>query len=141
MSRKRHLLPAQRTFVLDSEALSRMVEGDRRFRALIQAAPKLDIAVVTSAMTTLEAWNPRRRAPLWDWALTRVGVVHTDDALVATARQLMRDAGLHGHKYAIDALLAAVALGAPGMVTVFTSDADDLGKLLADSAVLVEPLS
>jgi hypothetical protein len=37
----------------------------------------------------------------------------------------------HGHKYAIDALLAVVALRQKGQVTVFTSDVDDLEKLVA----------
>lgn len=143
---QRHLVPVRRTLVLDSEALSRVVCGDAGMMALIKAAPQREIAVVTSALTTIEAWDPRagkRGAALWDWALSRIGVVHTDDQLISVARSLLRETGLHGHKYAIDAVLAAVALAASGQghdVTVLTSDTDDLKKFLADSAVNVEPV-
>jgi hypothetical protein len=38
------------------------------------------------------------------------------------AATLLSDAGPHGHKYAIDAMLSATALAAPGPVTILTSD-------------------
>ncbi len=115
-------------------------------RALVQAASGLDIAVATTALTTVEAWDPRAGAQataLWDWALSRVAVVHTDDELIATTRSRLRDTGLHGHKYAIDAVLAAAALAAQArgdQVTVFTSDVDDLTKLLAGAPIRIEPV-
>ncbi|WP_418080502.1 hypothetical protein [Streptomyces ambofaciens] len=111
--------------------------------ALIKTAPRLDIPIVTSALTTLEAWNPRetaRQAP-WNWALSRIRIVHTDDQVIGVARDLLKAAGLHGHKYAIDAVLAAVAAreAAQGaQTTVFTSDADDMDQLLAGHSVRVE---
>lgn len=43
----------------------------------------------------------------------------------------IKDAGLHGHKYAIDAALAAVVLRQPGLVTIFPSDEDDMRKSAA----------
>jgi hypothetical protein len=111
--------------------------------ALVKAAPRLDIPIVTSALTTLEAWNPREasRQALWSWTLSRIRVVHTDDQVISMARDMLEAAGLHGHKYAIDAVLAAVAgraaeLGAE--VTVFTSDADDMNQLLAGRSLRVE---
>jgi hypothetical protein len=96
----------RRTFVFDSEALSKAVRGDREVRAIIKAAPQLDITIVTSALTTIEAWNPQEgaRAALWDWTLSRVGVVHTDDRLISLAQSMLKDASLHGHTYAIDAV-------------------------------------
>jgi 6-pyruvoyl-tetrahydropterin synthase len=39
---------------------------------------------------------------------------------------------MHGHKYVIDTFLAVTALDQPGAVVVFTSDVDDLTKLLAE---------
>lgn len=135
--------PVRRTFVFDSEALSKAVRGDREIMALVKAAPRLDIGIVTSALTTIEAWNPQgnTRPALWDWALSRIGIVHTDDRIVALARSMLKDASLHGHKYAIDAVLAAVAGTAAGrgeQVTVFTSDTDDLERLLGGRPVKVE---
>ncbi|MFE7131854.1 PIN domain-containing protein [Streptomyces sp. NPDC057638] len=135
--------PRQRVFVFDSEVLSKAVQGDREITALIKTAPRLDIPIVTSALTTLEAWDPREasRQALWNWTLSRIRVVHTDDQVSAMARDMLRTAGLHGHKYAIDALLAAVAgrEAAQGAeAAVFTSDTDDMSQLLTDHPVRVE---
>lgn len=142
-TRNRKTAPRSRTFVFDSEALSKAVRGTRELRALIKAAPDLGIVIATSSLTTLQAWDPRgeTRNALWDWTLSRIDVVHTDDELITTARLLLRRAGLHGHKYAIDAILAAVALAAAQRgteVTVFTSDVDDLANLLDGSPVKIE---
>lgn len=109
----------------------------------MKAAPRLDIAVVTSALTTLEVWNPQRggRQGLWDWALSRIDVEHTDDRVISLARGMLKTAGLQGHTYAIDAVLAAVAVRTAERgfeVTVFTSDADDMDKFLADHPIRVE---
>ncbi|MBH5335256.1 hypothetical protein IHE55_10825 [Streptomyces pactum] len=135
--------PRRRVFVFDSEALSKAVHGDREMAALIKMAPRLDIPIVTSALTTLEAWDPREtsRQALWNWALSRIRVLHTEDQLIAAARDMLKTAGLHGHKYAIDAILAAVAgrEAAQGAeATVFTSDTDDMTQLLAGHPVRVE---
>lgn len=143
MSRTDRARPRQRVFVFDSEALSKAVRGDREMAALVKAAPQLDIPVVTSALTTLEAWDPREtsRQALWNWTLSRIRVVHTDDRVIAMARDMLKVAGLHGHKYAIDAVLAAVAgheAAQGAQTTVFTSDPDDLGRLLAGHPVRVE---
>ncbi|MFE4575301.1 hypothetical protein [Streptomyces chartreusis] len=48
----------------------------------------------------------------------------------------MADAKLYGHKYAIDAVLAVIARQQKGQVTVFTSDVDDLEKLVRDTIVV-----
>ncbi|RPK63182.1 hypothetical protein EES43_11665 [Streptomyces sp. ADI96-02] len=135
--------PRQRVFVFDSEALSKAVQGDREMAALIKTAPRLDIPIVTSALTILEAWDPREtsRQALWNWTLSRICVVHTDDQVTAIARDMLKAAGLHGHTYAIDAVLAAVAgreavQGA--QVSVFTSDTDGMSQLLAGHSVRME---
>ncbi|MGW0500237.1 hypothetical protein ACWD0Z_33835 [Streptomyces sp. NPDC003007] len=48
----------------------------------------------------------------------------------------MADAKLHGHKYAIDAVLAVIARRQKGQVTIFTSDVDDLERLVPESIVV-----
>ncbi|MGW9496155.1 hypothetical protein ACWG5P_17465 [Streptomyces prasinus] len=129
--------------MFDSEALSKAVQGDREMAALIKTAPRLDIPIVTSALTTLEAWDPREtpRQALWNWTLSRIRVVHTDDQVTAMARDMLKATGLHGHKYALDAVLAAVAgreAAQGAQATVFTSDTDDMTQLLAGHSVRVE---
>ncbi|MFC8426765.1 hypothetical protein ACFUN7_38960 [Streptomyces sp. NPDC057236] len=67
--------------------------------------------------------------------------MHTDDRVTAMARDMLRTAGLHGQKCAIDAILAAVAgqEAAQGAeATVFTSDTDDMSQLLAGHSVRAE---
>jgi hypothetical protein len=135
--------PRQRVFVFDCQALSKAVQGDREMTALIKTAPRLDIPIVTSALTTLEAWDPREtsRQALWNWTLSRIRIVHTDDEVIAMARDMLKTAGLHGHKNAIDAILAAVAgreTAQGAQATVFTSDTDDMNRLLAGHSVRIE---
>ncbi|MEU6867804.1 hypothetical protein ABZ924_31995 [Streptomyces sp. NPDC046876] len=137
--------PRPRTLVLDCEALSKAARGDRTVRAMIRRSPNREMRVVTSALTTLEAWDPRAgvRQEAWNWMLSSVDIVHTDDDTIATARMLLKEAGLHGHKYAIDAVLAAIALRASGpgaIVHVLTSDADDMKRLLGGHPVRIEPV-
>lgn len=102
---------APRTLVLDCEALSLAVRGDRGVRAMIRRSPDRGMRVVTSSLTTLEAWDPRKgiRQQTWEWALSSVDIVHPNDEIIGAARSLLKEAGLHGHKYAIDAVLAATA--------------------------------
>jgi hypothetical protein len=58
-------------------------------------------------------------------------------ALAQSAAALLRGAGLHGHKYAIDAMLCATALTHPGQVTILTSDPEDIGTLTTDHVRIV----
>lgn len=117
------------TYVLDSEALSRMVLGDRTMAATLAKAHQSGVRVVTSAMTLVEAYHSKVRRPVWDWAMSRVVVEPVTKEVADEAIRLLAAAGLHGHTYAIDAALAAIANRRPGRTVVFTSDRDDMGKL------------
>lgn len=87
-------------------------------------------------MTLVEAYNGRTTERRWDWVLSRLQVVGIGKDEARQARRLLADANLHGHKYAIDAVLAVIALKQRGQVTVFTSDVDDLEKLVPDTIVV-----
>ena len=91
--------------------------------------------VVTSPMTLVEAYDGRTTGQRWEWVLSRVKVADLGKGEARRARRLLADTNLHGHKYAIDAMLAVVALLQRGQVTVFTSAVDDLEKLLPDRIV------
>ncbi|MFF5773596.1 hypothetical protein ACFY8V_00870 [Streptomyces californicus] len=116
-------------FVMDSEALSRVALRDRGMTALLTKAHQSGIQVVTSSMTLVEAYHDKMRMPAWKWAMARVVVEPVTKDIADDAIRLLRETGLHGHKYAIDAALAAIANRRPGRTVLFTSDADDLGKL------------
>ncbi|UQX02318.1 PIN domain-containing protein [Streptomyces sp. RerS4] len=141
----RTLPSRRRVFVFDCEALSKASRGDETVALFVKAAAHHGIHVVTSALTVLEAWDPRdgRQGKAWEWTLSRIEVVHTDDRILTAARELLTRAGLHGHKYAIDAVLAAVAIrfAQPRTdVAVLTSDTDDLRKLLDGHRIRVDPI-
>lgn len=65
--------------------------------------------------------------------LSRLNVEEVTQAESLKAVQLLHDAGgLPGHKYAIDALVAAMALRSPAAVLVLTPDRDDWSRLCGD---------
>ncbi|MET7330141.1 PIN domain-containing protein [Nonomuraea sp. NPDC005650] len=125
-----------RIFVLDCQALSLAVQGDRRMIAWLDLAARGQAEVVTSPMTVVEAYDGRITEQRWDWVLSRLNVADIGKDEARQARRLLADAGLHGHKYAIDAVLAVIARRQKGQVTIFTSDVDDLEKLVPDSIVV-----
>ncbi|MBA2948026.1 PIN domain-containing protein [Streptomyces himalayensis] len=125
-----------RVFVLDSEALSQAVRGERRMMALLDLAARGEAEVVTSPMTVIEAFDGRVTERRWDWVLSRLEVSELGRQQAREARKLLAEAGLHGHKYAIDAVLAVVARERRGQVTVFTSDVDDLERLVPRHVVV-----
>jgi hypothetical protein len=49
-----------------------------------------------------------------------------------TAGELLGRAGMSGHRCALDALVAVVALAQPRPVVLLTSDVDDLTRLTAE---------
>lgn len=125
-----------RVFVLDCEALSLAVRGDRKMIAWLDLAARGEADVVTSPMTLVEAYDGRTTEQRWDWVLSRLQVADIGKDEARQARRLLADAKLHCHKYAIDAVLAVIARQQKGQVTVFTSDADDLEKLVPDTIVI-----
>lgn len=138
MTRKKYGQPTGplRTYVLDCEALSLAVRGHEEMLDRLKLAALGEVSVITSPLTLVEAFDGRITERRWDWVLSRVRVVSVGKDEARQARRLLKDAKLHGHKYAIDAVLAVIALQQKGHVTVFTSDADDLEKLLPETIVV-----
>ncbi|WP_149828648.1 PIN domain-containing protein [Streptomyces tailanensis] len=117
------------TLVLDSEGLAKAVLRDRTVTAWLALARADDLRVITSAATLVEVVHPRINRPALEWTLSRLVVEPVTEPIARHAAALLADAGLHGHKHAIDAMLSATALTAPGPVTVLTSDPEDLTAL------------
>ncbi|MYS46010.1 PIN domain-containing protein [Streptomyces sp. SID5998] len=128
-----------RSLVLDSEALSLLLCNDRGMAARIEASRQAGVPVLVSALTIVEAVHGKTDLARLKWVLSRLRVepVSQEDSL--TAVELLQDAGgLHGHKYAIDALVAALALRVPVPVIVLTSDRDDWSKLCGKRVIVKE---
>ncbi|WP_329206992.1 PIN domain-containing protein [Streptomyces sp. NBC_01696] len=126
-----------RSLVLDSEALSLLLRNDRGMAARIEASRQAGVPVLVSALTIVEAAHGKTGLSRLKWVLSRLRVepVSQEDSLTAVA--LLQDAGgLHGHKYAIDALVAALALRVPAPVIVLTSDRDDWSKLCGKRVII-----
>lgn len=88
-----------------------------------------DLRVITSAATIVEVVHPRLSRPALEWTLSRVVVEPVTEAIARRATAILAGAGLHGHRHAIDAMLSATALAAPGPVTILTSDPEDIATL------------
>ena len=125
--------------VLDSEGLAKAVQRDREVHEWLTAARDADLPVITSAAVLVEVIHPKVNDAALKWTLSRLRVEPVTQGVAQAAAALLRAAGLHGHKYAIDAMLCATALQHPGRVTILTSDVEDIGLLAAGhSRVLAE---
>ncbi|MFD8468985.1 MULTISPECIES: DNA-binding protein [Streptomyces] len=118
--------------VLDSEGLAQAVLRGREVQEWLEAARAADLPVITSAVILTEVIHPRINTAALSWTLSRLRLEPVSQAIAQSAAALLINAGLHGHKYAIDALLCATALAHPGRITILTSDIEDIGLLTAD---------
>ncbi|MGW8360923.1 PIN domain-containing protein [Streptomyces wedmorensis] len=118
--------------ILDSEGLTKAVQRDREVHEWLTAARDADLPVITSAAVLVEVIHPRINDAALKWTLSRLRVEPVTQALAPSAAGLLRAAGLHGHKYAIDAMLCATAIAQPGRVTILTSGVEDIAVLTGD---------
>lgn len=126
------------TLVLDSDGLAKAVQRERDVTGWLALARADDLRVITSAATLVEVVHPRLKRPAFEWTMSRIVVEPVTEEVARRAAALLSDAALHGHKYAIDAMLSATALGAPGPVTVLTSDPEDLFALCGKRVTLIK---
>lgn len=117
------------TLVLDSEGLSKVLQDDRRVLAMVEQARLDDAAVVVSTVTLIEARDPRTPQARFDWVISRLEIWPVSERIARRASSLLAGASLHGHRYALDAAVAATALLAPAPAAILTRDPDDLHVL------------
>jgi predicted nucleic acid-binding protein len=126
------------TLVLDCEGLAGAVRRDREVTTWLALARADDLRVVTSAATLVEVIHPKINRPALEWTLSRIVVEPVTEAIARRAAAILSDAGMHGHRHALDALLSATALAARGPVTILTSAPDDLAALCAGRATVIK---
>lgn len=123
---------------LDSEGVAKLVRRDRAVQEIADIARQDGFAIAASVLTFIEA-NYRgidqRRL-----AYVRSGIKHypVTEGVGRSAEALLIEHGLHGHKYAIDAVVAATLLSLPGPRVMLTSDTDDMTRFLGKRAKVVE---
>ncbi|WP_405586700.1 type II toxin-antitoxin system VapC family toxin [Streptomyces sp. NBC_01190] len=126
------------TLVIDSEGLAKAVLRDREVTGWLALARADDMRVVTSAATLVEVMHPGINRAALEWTLSRLVIEPVTESIARQASALLADAGLHGHKYAIDAMLCATALAAAGPVTVLSSDPEDVTALCAGRVTVMK---
>ncbi|MGW3561158.1 DNA-binding protein [Streptomyces sp. NPDC000963] len=133
----RRKLTHEGTLVLDSEGLSKLLDDDETVVALVMEARTRGMEVVISALTVIEAVHARTNRARLNWVLSGLRVVPVGDEEARAASALLMEAGLHGHKYAIDAAVAEAALRQQRPVVMLTSDVDDMSRLCGARVRLV----
>jgi predicted nucleic acid-binding protein len=125
------------TVVLDAEGLSAWIAQDRKTAAMFQVFHSAGADFVVGANTIVEVSHARVNTARMRWVLSRVRVEPVTEQAARAAAELLKATGLHGHKYAIDATVAEMALRQPGPVVMLTSDIDDMARLCGDRVRLV----
>ena len=117
------------TLVLDAEGLVKFASGHQLALSFARDVYDRSGQVVTAASTLTEVLRGGPRDAPLHRVLNRIEVVPIDRAHGRTAGELLGRAGLAGHRCALDALLASIALRQPRPVVLLTSDPADLTKL------------
>lgn len=133
----RRKLSHEGTLVLDPEGLSKFVADNEPVVALVGEARKRGMEVVVSALTIIEATHRKTDKARLAWILSGLRIAPVGDEEAKAASTLLLDTGLHGHKYAIDAVVAEMALRQQRPVVLLTSDLDDMTKLCGNRVRLV----
>jgi predicted nucleic acid-binding protein len=127
MARERRV--ADGALVLDAQGLVKLAAGDPAVRALVQTAHRRYDNVVTAASTLAEVLRGGAADARIHRILQRVTVASIDKTTGRKAGELLGATGLTGHRCAVDAMLAVVALAQPRPVLLLTSDPDDMARL------------
>lgn len=125
------------TVVLDSQGVSAWISQDRSVIAMIRTFHSMAAELVVCANTIVEVMHARVNTPRLNWVLSQVKIEAVTEQAARASAELLRQAGLHGHKYAIDATIAEMALRQPGPVAMLTSDVDDMASLCGTRVRLI----
>jgi predicted nucleic acid-binding protein len=121
------------TLVLDSEGIAKLAAGDARARAYLDSARARRAQVATSAVTLTEVLRGSPPDAAIHRVLSRITVLPVTAKIARHAGELLGATGLSGHRCAIDAIMAATALGLERPIVLLTSDPDDMDKLVEES--------
>ncbi|MEU1423085.1 DNA-binding protein [Kitasatospora sp. NPDC005751] len=125
------------TVVLDSRGVSAWISQDRDVLAMVRSFHSMTASLVVGANTIAEVSHARVNAARLNWVLSQVKIEAVTEQAARASAALLKHTGLHGHKHAIDATVAEMALRQPGPVAMLTSDIDDMAKLCGDRVRLI----
>ena len=117
------------TLVLDADGLTKLAARQSAVLARTLTAYARGGEVVTAASTLTEVLRGGPRDASLHRILRRVTVAAVTEQLGREAGELLGRTGMSGHRCAMDALLAVVALAQPRPVVLLTSDPTDMARL------------
>jgi predicted nucleic acid-binding protein len=115
--------------VLDAEGLVKLADGNVVARSYFEDARDARAAIIAAASTLTEVLRGNHRDARIHRLLNKMTIVPIDKARARSAGELLGRTGMSGHRCALDALVAAVALAQPRPVVLLTSDSKDLVRL------------
>lgn len=118
-----------RALVLDAEGLEKLAQGNAVARSYFEDARLAGGRIVTTAPTITEVLRGGPKDAPVHRVLSRVTVVPIGKQQGRAAGELLGRTGLSGHRCALDALVAVVALSQPRPVVLLTSDTQDMARL------------
>jgi hypothetical protein len=123
--------------LLDSEGLAKFIGNDPHVCGIVRKAQSKDTLVAVSNLTLIETWHQKVRMDQFRYHLSRLQVLPVTEAITWAAIDLLRNANLHGHKHAIDSVVAATALNFSAPRIILTSDVDDMNQLCGTNVRIV----
>jgi predicted nucleic acid-binding protein len=117
------------TLVLDAEGLVKLANGNSLAMSLARDTYEAEAEVVTSAPTLAEILRGGPGDARIHRALAKINIVPIEKQQGRAAGELLGRTGLSGHRCALDALLAVIALAQPRPVVLLTSDTEDMTRL------------
>jgi predicted nucleic acid-binding protein len=117
------------TLILDAEGLMQFSLASRTAMSFVRDVQGRGGKVVTAGSTLAEVLRGGARDSAVHRVLGSVRVIPVDQECGRKAGELLGRTGLSGHRHALDALLAVVALGQPRPAVLLTSDPDDMAVL------------
>ncbi|MFC6577526.1 type II toxin-antitoxin system VapC family toxin [Planomonospora parontospora] len=123
--------------MLDSQGLSLYMEQDRAVMNLVRSALDRGANRVISGATLIEVQHAGIKRSRLNYVLSQLVIEPLGAERLREAAQLLMETGLHGHKYALDAMVAVTARSQPGPVVMLTSDVDDMSVLCGERITLV----
>jgi predicted nucleic acid-binding protein len=123
------------TLVLDAEGLVKLAAHHPAAYARVKAARDRHGNVVTAASTLAEVLRGGPRDARIHRVLAGITVIPIDQTHGRAAGELLGRTGLSGHRCALDAILAVVALAQPRPVVLLTSDPADLARLTEEPGI------
>jgi predicted nucleic acid-binding protein len=106
-----------------------LANGSALARSLVKDAEEARAPVVAAASTLTEVLRGGPRDARVHRVLSRINVSPIDESRARLAGELLGRTGMSGHRCALDALVAVVALAQPRPVLLLTSDTDDMARL------------